>query len=227
MSPESLAPHFELNGVAKLQTRDESGQLPSRVVAIGHFGNFELHARVGDHCPGYQCVTTYRSFDQPALDRLFLRLRNRSGCRYFERRSEAGALRAFLSPNGQLVGLLADQHAGDSGLRLPFFGQECSTSAAPAVFARRYHCRLHVAICYRIALARWRIEIGDEIPTHVDGQSRSSAEIMSDVNQAYEAAVRRDPANWFWVHRRWKPAPPARARQTSPAPAMAVVGEDG
>ena len=27
---------------------------------------------------------------------------------------------------------------------------------------------------------------------------------MGDVNRAFEAAVRRDPANWFWVHRRWK-----------------------
>jgi lauroyl/myristoyl acyltransferase len=27
---------------------------------------------------------------------------------------------------------------------------------------------------------------------------------MREVNLALEAAVRRDPANWFWVHRRWK-----------------------
>jgi KDO2-lipid IV(A) lauroyltransferase len=27
---------------------------------------------------------------------------------------------------------------------------------------------------------------------------------MRDVNLAFEAAVRRDPANWFWVHNRWK-----------------------
>ena len=27
---------------------------------------------------------------------------------------------------------------------------------------------------------------------------------MRDVNRVFEAAVRRDPANWFWVHNRWK-----------------------
>jgi lauroyl/myristoyl acyltransferase len=27
---------------------------------------------------------------------------------------------------------------------------------------------------------------------------------MRDVNSAFEKAVRRDPANWFWVHNRWK-----------------------
>jgi lauroyl/myristoyl acyltransferase len=30
------------------------------------------------------------------------------------------------------------------------------------------------------------------------------ADIMRDVNRAFENAVRRDPANWFWVHRKWK-----------------------
>ena len=30
---------------------------------------------------------------------------------------------------------------------------------------------------------------------------------MRDVIRALETAVRRDPANWFWVHSRWKPAP--------------------
>jgi lauroyl/myristoyl acyltransferase len=27
---------------------------------------------------------------------------------------------------------------------------------------------------------------------------------MLEVNTHLEAAVRKDPANWFWVHRRWK-----------------------
>jgi lauroyl/myristoyl acyltransferase len=31
---------------------------------------------------------------------------------------------------------------------------------------------------------------------------------MRDVNREFEQAIRRDPANWFWVHRRWKPPEP-------------------
>jgi len=38
-----------------------------------------------------------------------------------------------MSGTGLVLGLLADQH-GVTGLRLPFFGRECSTSTAPAVF---------------------------------------------------------------------------------------------
>jgi KDO2-lipid IV(A) lauroyltransferase len=129
-------------------------------------------------------------------------LRGHSNCRFFERRQEGAALKAAMNDTGLLLGLLADQSS--KGVRIPFLGHDCDTSTAPAVFALRYNCPLHTAICYRIGLANWRIEAGDEIPTRVNGQARPIADIMRDVNQAFEVAVRRDPANWFWVHRRWK-----------------------
>ena len=35
---------------------------------------------------------------------------------------------------------------------------------------------------------------------------------MRDVNAEFEKAIRRDPANWFWVHRRWKPVEKRREK---------------
>jgi lauroyl/myristoyl acyltransferase len=152
----------------------------------------------------FKCATTYRGLRQPSLNRLMQSLRERSGCRFFERRTDAAALKAAMSDTGLLLGLLADQHAGEGGLRLPFLGQECSTSAAPAVFALRYRCPLHTGICYRVGLGKWRIEAGDEIPTYENNRPRTVEAIMTDVNRAFELAVRQDPANWFWVHDRWR-----------------------
>jgi KDO2-lipid IV(A) lauroyltransferase len=203
MSLEELRPHVEFVS-PQLQTTPP-GQAPRRMVAaIGHFGNFELYARTGQFAPAYHCATTYRGFRQPSLNRLLQGLRQRSGCHFFERRFEGPALKAFMRPPGVLLGLLCDQAGGQNGLRLPFLGHECWTSPAPAVFALRYDCGLLVAICYRIGLARWRIEADQEIPIREDGKARSLAAIMADVNRAFDAAVRRDPANWFWVHNRWK-----------------------
>lgn len=190
----------------------------SLVVAIGHFGNFELYARFAQFLPAFKCVTTYRALNQPLLNRLMQSLRERSGCLFFERRRDANALKTALAPRGVLLGLLADQHAGSGGLRLPFLGRECATSSAPAVFALRYNLPLHTAICYRIGLARWRIEAGPEIPTRdASGRPRPTEEIMLDVNRTFEAAIRRDPANWFWVHKRWKPVPAAKPSRSAPA----------
>jgi KDO2-lipid IV(A) lauroyltransferase len=202
MTPWQMLPHFDLTLSNKILPHEVGAGPQSRIVAIGHFGNFELYARFGQFVPIFKCAATYRALKQPALNRIMEELRESEGCRFFERRRDGAALKAAMNDTGLLLGLLADQSS--KGVRIPFLGHDCDTSTAPAVFALRYHCPLHTAICYRIGLANWRIEVGDEIPTRENGQARPIAAIMSDVNRAFEIAVRRDPANWFWVHRRWK-----------------------
>ena len=225
MSHEDLRPRVEF--VANELLSPPAGHAPKSVVAaIGHFGNFELYARFGQFAPAFKCATTYRALRQPSLNALMQSLRERSGCQFFERRFDGPFLRTFMHQPGVILGLLADQHAGDAGLRLPFLGHDCSTSAAPAVFALRYHCSLITGICYRVGLARWRIEQGSEIPTHENGRPRSTAAIMLDVNRAFEAAVLRDPANWFWVHNRWKPAKRRGLKSAAPGPASSRPGEE-
>jgi len=189
----------------ELLLKSHANTSESWIVAIGHFGNFELYARAVYWVPGRQFATTYRALRQPSLNRLMQSLRERSGCLFFERRTEMNALRQALRRQNLVLGFLSDQHAGDRGLPVPFLGETCSTTAAPAIFALRYNCPLLVAVCYRTAPGKWRIEVGPEIPTHADGQPRPIIEITRDINRAFETAVRRDPANWFWVHERWKP----------------------
>jgi KDO2-lipid IV(A) lauroyltransferase len=63
------------------------------------------------------------------------------------------------------------------------------------------------------------LEVGDEIPTTDGERRRDPAEIMRDVNEAFEIAVRRDPANWFWVHNRWKPRRLKHRRSREPVEA--------
>ena len=120
--------------------------------------------------------------------------------------SDLPALREVMKRTPIALGILADQHAGDRGLWLPFLGRECSCTSAPALFALRYHAVLTTLICFRTGLARWRVEVGGPISTREpDGTARSVEAVTVDINRAFEEAIRRDPANWFWVHRRWKP----------------------
>ena len=203
MSQHRLARHLTVVGVEKIG--QSLGSSRGRVVAIGHFGNFELYARAASGLDGYQFATTFRALNQPRLNQLLHQLRSKSGCLFFERRTDSGALREAMTHKAIILGLLSDQHAGQGGAWLPFFGRTCSTNTSAAIFAQRYKLPLFTAICYRTALAQWCIEVGNEIPT-VDAGSirRTAADIMNDVNHAFEAAIRRDPANWFWVHNRWR-----------------------
>jgi len=205
MSNEEALQYCEVVGLEKLIPKAGEPVQENRVIAIGHFGNFELYTLLAAELKGYQGVATYRGLGQPSLNRVLQDTRNRSGCLFFERRTDAAKLKAILNRHGIILGLLADQHAGRGGLWLPFLGKECSTSAAPAVLSLRYRCPLFTAVIYRVGLARWRAEVGEEIPTRINGVARTSSEITLNMNQVFEHAVRRDPANWFWVHKRWKP----------------------
>ena len=202
MTAQQIRPHLEFTGLENLPVRTAPAIGCNAVVAVGHFGNFELFARLHEVFPAYRTATTYRALKQPALNRVLQSLREKSDCLFFERRSGGRALRAAMRQPGIVLGLLADQST--AGMRGPFLGHDCNTGLAPAIFALRYEAELSTAICYRVGLAKWRLDFGKKIPTHENGLPRESEAIMREVNLALETAVRRDPANWFWVHRRWK-----------------------
>lgn len=202
MSFEALKPHLEFAGFEKLSPPCETRRVQSIIAVIGHFGNFELYARIQDIRPDLQGATTYRSLKQPGMNRLWQSLRGANGCRFFERRTEAASLRGLMNRGGALIGLLVDQSS--LGMRAPFLGHDCHTNLAAAILALRYDCELYSIICQRMGLAKWRLEVGEQIPTRANGFARTSKDIMREVNLALEVAVRRDPPNWFWVHRRWK-----------------------
>ena len=118
MTWTELEPYVEFVEGERIRRSMAGGR--SCIVAIGHFGNFELYARFGHIAPGIQCATTYRSLKQPRLNQLLQDLRERSGCLYFERRLDGDELRTTMSRQNLLMGLLADQNGGDRGLRKMF-----------------------------------------------------------------------------------------------------------
>ncbi len=199
MSEAEIADHLQIVGIEKLKACSRGA-----IVAIGHFGNFELYTHLVSGIPHLQGATTYRALEQPRLDRLVREMRVRSGCLFFERSRDVKLMLQALRKGGVVLGLLCDQYAGRKGARVPFFGYECSTTLAPAKLAVGYQLPLLTAVCFRVGLGQWRIDVGDEIPTQVAGKARPLHEIMGDVNRAFEMEIRRDLPNAFWVQDRWR-----------------------
>jgi lauroyl/myristoyl acyltransferase len=190
---------------SKSQAVAEALRARNVLLASGHFGSFELFTRLTAHFPQYRQATTYRGLRPAALDDLLRSFRGRFGMKLYERRAGAEELRKELAQGGVMLTLFADQSDWQHGVELPFLGRPAFTNRAPAIMAARYDCSLFAPICYRVDLGRYRIEMGEPIPTrNANGKRRSCEEILRDINRAHEAAILRDPANWFWVHNRWK-----------------------
>ena len=95
--PEKLNGILSIKGVEHMdRSKRDDGSDPSFMLAIGHFGNFEMYAKTGHNEHGYEICTTYRGFKQPWVDKLIKSLRNKSGCHFFDRRFEGGKLKAFM-----------------------------------------------------------------------------------------------------------------------------------
>jgi lipopolysaccharide heptosyltransferase II len=105
---------------------------------------------------------------------------------------------------GGIVTVLSDQHAGDKGVWVPFFGRLSSTTPLPAIMARKTHSRMCWAVVRTAGVARWRLE------TRLEEFSpgASTEEITAQLNDHLEEKIRENPQDWFWVHDRWKiPSP--------------------
>jgi lauroyl/myristoyl acyltransferase len=204
MNDAGLRTIFSVKGAEGVRAVDAEGRLVNRVFTGGHFGNFELANRMSALIPGYQAVATYRGIRPPKLDQLVYRMRTVSGNILVDRRTGADDLKRAMSEGGKLLILASDQADRSGGIELPFLGHYAWTTRAPVILAMRYKCVIFVPICYRVGLGKWVLDIGEPIRMEENGKRRSVEDLMRDINTALEAGVRRDPANWFWVHDRWK-----------------------
>ena len=168
------------------------------VLAISHMGSWELYAQAAFQRPETRFGTIYQALRNPYLDDLINRDRQK-GVETFDRKNGFQAAIALLRKPGRTA-VLVDQSAGNGGIWMPFFNRLCSTSPLAAALAIRTNSVVVPAAIYTSGFARWRIVFEEEIP-----YDRGNPEqLTADIDAALERQIRRSPADWFWVHNRWK-----------------------
>lgn len=185
------------------------------IMLAGHFGNWEM-ANMAFGIYGFRMGVVARDFDNPFLQRWFQRWREQTGSRLISKKGGGGEMAALLERHGA-IGLLGDQDAGRRGLFVPFFGKDASTFKSIALLAKQYDAVLCVSFARRLPddfrRHRWvRYEIG--CTDFIDTAEYDTADAIPQITERYtrslEAAVRRAPQQYFWVHRRWKSRPEQR-----------------
>ncbi len=170
------------------------------VLLLSHVGPWELCAQLLPHFVRVQRkATIYQRLRNRYIDAHVRRARSRFGNEMFDR-SEGFAKTLQLLRGGGVVGILSDQHAGDSGIWTPFFGRLASTTPLPALLARRTGAQIVAVAVHTDGFTRWRAIV--EAPIAPDSDSIES--LTARGNGTIERQVRRAPEDWFWVHDRWK-----------------------
>ena len=172
----------------------------------GHFGNWELMA-LALSLEGRTLAVIGRELDNPLLEPYLSGLRGRFGNTVIPK---AGAMRGTLKVlrQGRAVGFLLDQDALGNGVFTRFFGRWASTHPTAGILAAKYDLPI-VPIFNRIH-PDGRLTVVIRPPFHApsSGDGERDAWIATQMmTRCIEAEGRRDPARWFWMHRRFKTRP--------------------
>ncbi len=188
------------------------------LVLSGHYGNWEMAVSVFGLF-GYRMGVVGRTLDNPWLERWFRQFRGYTGHVPLAKKGSYDEMLEILSRGGALA-LLADQDAGSGGVFVDFFGKPASTYKSLALLALEYDALIVVGYAQRLdddlMASGWpRFELGCEAV--VDPRTCVTSDPVREVTEKYtlalESAIRRAPEQYFWVHRRWKTAPEARAKR--------------
>ncbi len=185
------------------------------VVVSAHFGNFEL-AGYTLGLFGFGTYSVARPLDNSFLDRYVHDFRTATGEHILPKNGSSADIAQLLAEGGTLS-VLADQHAGPKGCWVNFFGRPASTHKAIALFALANDAPVMVGFARR-AGSPLQFEMGLAAtldPRDLAAAERGVTELTQWYTSQFETLIRRDPDQYWWVHRRWKDAPPKRAAKAA------------
>ncbi|MBM4057233.1 MAG: lysophospholipid acyltransferase family protein [Planctomycetes bacterium] len=189
-----------------------------KVILSGHYGNFELAAYLFGLF-GLRIFSVARELDNPQLDRFVTEFRESRGQRILPKKGSAPDVAQVLDENGA-IGLLGDQAAGPKGCWVEFFGRPASVHKAIGVFA--LSASAPVLVCSatrRGGLFDYDLRLeGVADPAAGGPESESLTALSQWYTTLLEQAIRREPAQYWWVHRRWRGSP-RKAKKAKSRPA--------
>jgi KDO2-lipid IV(A) lauroyltransferase len=182
------------------------------VFVTGHLGNWELMARAVAKVGAPVSAVAKRGGDARLMG--LIEGWRQDGAVTTLWREDASTARALLRvfKENRVLGILCDQDTSVQGVWVPFFGRPAWSPRAPADLALRTGAPILVGTSHRKGERPGdglRFEM-TEI-TYDPRPADKEAEVLritAACQAVLEDAIRRHPADWVWMHERWKTQPP-------------------
>lgn len=179
------------------------------ILVSAHFGNFPLLlGRLA--VDGYKAGGIMRPMRDAGVEKIFLKKREKFGVRtiYSQPRNECVNNTICALRNNELVFIPIDQNFGTAGIFVNFFGEKAATATGPVILAQRTKAALIPCFILRQPGDTHKIifEPALELKEGRDPQDTILINIqrLTDIIESY---IRKYPAEWGWIHRRWKSKP--------------------
>ena len=193
-----------------------SGSDPA-ILVTGHVGNWEIVGYLLSML-GFEIDALARPIDNPLVNDWLLGIRQRQGLKVITKFNATDRMLEVIDRGGTLA-FIADQNAGEKGLFVPFFGRLASTYKSIGLLAIDRDVPIICGYGQRVGRGfGYEVGLTDVIrPEQWKEQPDPLFYVTARYMAAIEQMVRRRPAQYFWMHRRWK-SRPRHERKNRPMP---------
>lgn len=192
---------LHVHGEEHLRQAQEDGS--GVLLLLFHFLSLEVHARL--HGFVEPAVGLYRPHNNAVMEFLQTRGRGRSNKYMIQRRDVKAMMRSLTE--GEIAGYLPDQDYGRRRVEFVKFFEvpDASTTLGTMLFARNPNCKVMVSRCVRRDDGSgYDLFYEPPLENFPTGDKKADAE---RVNGLVEDAILKAPAQYLWVHRRFKTRP--------------------
>jgi Kdo2-lipid IVA lauroyltransferase/acyltransferase len=171
----------------------------------GHCGNWELMALCFKRHLDSTISVIARRQNNPYLNTMVEKMRMHYGNSVIYKQGALRAMIAILKKDG-VIGLLADQVVSvDEGVLIEVMGRTAWASKMPIIMAQKTGAALVPTFIHREG-NRHILTLFPEFELSTDTSEAGIRANVQALSRYLEDFVCAHPADWYWVHRRWKRA---------------------
>lgn len=188
------------------------------LILIAHFGNYDLMGLYASKLFGYPLTIITKTLKNAKLNELWWEMRRKAGVNEIPARKAYRPCVRALKQNG-LVGFMLDQNRPNpQGVYVDFFGKLASTTPGLAFMSAQTGAPVAPVFMRRTPEGRHVLEVRPILEPPPDRKEETLLAFTAACTKIIEDEVRLYPAQWLWLHKRWKSRPEGEGASAPAAP---------
>ena len=205
--PADLRRRVEMSGKEHLDSALAKGR--GVILVSAHFGSFPLLlAKLS--LEGYRAGGIMRHMRDARAEKFFLEKRQRLNIKTIYSQPRKACVDTTIKSlrDNEVVFIPLDQNFGTAGVFVDFFGRKAATATGPVVLAQRTKAAIVPCFIIRKPDDKHSIIFEPALDLTAGDNPREIISInIQRLTGIIESYIRKYPAEWGWIHKRWKSRP--------------------